>query len=122
MTEGRRYEITFEQFARLFDFSRNDANRIKIHFALRLEVSKMWFMYPSNNRGSVGTTMNLLPFYAYLNHLFRRTMTPKEGDSSNIPSYNRNLLLAMEHHPHGFGFSVFDFIWEEIKLISESPL
>jgi hypothetical protein len=28
------------------------------------------------------------PFYAYLNHLFRRTMTPREGDSSNIPSYN----------------------------------
>jgi hypothetical protein len=49
-------------------------------------------------------------------------MTPREGDSSNIPSYNRNLLVAMAPHPHVFDFSVFDFIWEEIKAISESPL
>jgi hypothetical protein len=69
----------------------------------------------------VGTTADLFPFYTYLNHLFRRTLTPTEGDSSNIPSYNRNLLVAMAR-PHGFDFSVFDFIWEEIKVISESPL
>jgi hypothetical protein len=49
-------------------------------------------------------------------------MTPREGDSSNIPSYNRNLLVAMAPRPHGFDFSVFDFIWEKIKAISESPL
>jgi hypothetical protein len=70
MTEGRRYEITFEQFARLFGFGWNDANRHKIHFALRLDASKMMFMYPTNKRGSVGTTVDLLFFYAYLNRLF----------------------------------------------------
>jgi hypothetical protein len=122
MTEGRRYEITFEQFARLFGFGRKDANRHKIHFALRLESSKMRFMYPSNKRGSVRTTVDLFPFYAYLNRLFWRTLTPREGDSSNIPSYNRNILVAAAPHPHGFDFLVFDFIWEEIKTISESPI
>jgi hypothetical protein len=30
--------------------------------------------------------------------------------------------VAMAHRPHGFKFSVFDFIWGEIKAISESPL
>jgi hypothetical protein len=30
--------------------------------------------------------------------------------------------MAMAHHLHGFEFSVFDFIWGEIKAISESPL
>jgi hypothetical protein len=110
MAEGRRYEITFEQFARLFGFERNNANRIKIHFASRLDGSRMRFMYTDSKRGSTGTTPDLLPFYAYLNHLFWRTMTPREGDSSNIPSYNRNLLVAMAHRPHGFEFSVFDFI------------
>jgi hypothetical protein len=100
MTEGRRYEITFEQFARLFGFGRNDANRINIHFASRLDGSRMRFMYPGSKRGNTGTTSDLLPFYAYLNHLFRRTMTPREGDSSNIPSYNRNLLVAMAPRPH----------------------
>jgi hypothetical protein len=49
-------------------------------------------------------------------------MPPREGDNSNISSYNRNLLVAMAPRPHGFDFSVFDFIWEEIKVISKSPL
>jgi hypothetical protein len=49
-------------------------------------------------------------------------MTPREGDSSNIPSYNRNLLVAIAPHPHEFEFSMFDFIWGEIKAISDSPL
>jgi hypothetical protein len=70
MTEGRRYEITFEQFARLFGFGWNDVNHHKIHFALCLDASKMMFMYPTNKRGSVRTTVDLLFFYAYLNRLF----------------------------------------------------
>jgi hypothetical protein len=88
--------------------------------ASRLDM--MRFMYPGSKRGSVRTTSDLPPFYAYLNCLFQSTMTPREGDSSNIPSYNRNLLVAMAPHPHGFEFFVFDFIWGEIKVISESPL
>jgi hypothetical protein len=49
-------------------------------------------------------------------------MTPREGDSSNISFYNRNLLVAMAPRPHEFNFCMFDFIWEEIKAISESTL
>jgi hypothetical protein len=75
----------------------------------------MRFMYPSNKRGSVRTITDLLLFYAYLNNLLQK------GDSSNIPSYNRSLLVAMSH-PHGFNFSVFDFMWKDIKAISKSPL
>jgi hypothetical protein len=122
MTEGKRYKITFEQFAGLFGFGQNDANHIKIHFASCLDGSRMRFIYPGSKRGSVGTTLDLLPFYAYLNHHFQRTMTPREGDSSNILYYNQNLLVAMAPRPHGFDFFVFDFIWGEIKAISESPL
>jgi hypothetical protein len=99
MAEGRRYKITFEQFARLFGFGQHDVNHIKIHFGPRLDASKMRFIYPSNKRGGVGTILDLLPFYAYLNRLFQRTMTPREGDSSNIPSYSRNLLIAMGPRP-----------------------
>jgi hypothetical protein len=111
MIEGRWYEITFEQFVRLFEFGRNDANRIKIHFASHFDGTRMRFMYPGSKRGSVGTISDLLPFYAYLNHLLWMMMTSREGDSSNIPSYNQNLLVAMAPRPHGFEFSVFNFIW-----------
>jgi hypothetical protein len=122
MTEGRRYEITYEQFARLFGFGQEDANRNKIHYALCLDASKMRFVYPSNKKGSVRTTADLLPCYAYLNRLFQRTMAHREGDRSNILSYNRNLLVAMAPHPYGFDFNVFGFIWKEIKAISKGPL
>jgi hypothetical protein len=54
--------------------------------------------------------LDLLHFYAYLNRLFQRTMTPREGDSSNISCYNWNLLVAMTPRPYGFEFSMFDFI------------
>jgi hypothetical protein len=64
----------------------------------------------------------MLPFYAYLNQLFRRTVTPREGDGTKIPAYNKNILAAMTPNANGFEFFIFDFIWEEIKAISENPL
>ncbi len=41
MTEGRRYEITYEHFARLFRFGRGDANHPKIHMTLHVDASKL---------------------------------------------------------------------------------
>jgi AraC-like DNA-binding protein len=64
----------------------------------------------------------MLPFYAYLNRLFRRTVTHREGDGTKIPTYNKNILAAMTPNANGFEFSIFDFVWEEIKTISENPL
>jgi hypothetical protein len=49
-------------------------------------------------------------------------VTPREGDWTKIPAYNKNILPAMAPNANGFEFSVSDFIWEEIKAISENPL
>jgi hypothetical protein len=54
--------------------------------------------------------------------LFRRIVTPREGDGTNIPAYNKNILAVMAPNTNGLEFSVFDFIWEEIKAISKNPL
>jgi hypothetical protein len=51
-----------------------------------------------------------------------RTVTPREGDGTKIPAYNKNILAAMAPNANRFEFSIFDFIWEEIKVISENPL
>jgi hypothetical protein len=64
----------------------------------------------------------MLPFYAYLNRLFRRTVIPNEGDETKILAYNKNILAAMDPNANGFEFSIFDFRWEEIKAISKNPL
>jgi hypothetical protein len=79
-------------------------------------------MYPMSKQGNFVETTDMLPFYAYLNRLFRRTVTPREGDGTKIPAYNKNILAVMAPNTNGFEFSIFDFIWEEIKEISESPL
>jgi hypothetical protein len=95
MTEGQWFEVTYAQFARLLGFGRLDANRPVLHLALKLDKKELRFMHPITKRGSAGTTTDLLAFYAYRNSVFRRTMTPREGDSSKIPDYNRNILTTM---------------------------
>jgi hypothetical protein len=90
--------------------------------ALKLEARKIKFMYPRSKQGNFGETTDILPFYAYLNRLFRRTVTPREGDGTKILAYNKNILATMAPNANGFEFSIFDFIWEEIKAISENPL
>jgi hypothetical protein len=49
-------------------------------------------------------------------------VTPREGDWTKILAYNKNILPAMAPNANGFEFSISDFIWEEIKAISENPL
>jgi hypothetical protein len=66
--------------------------------------------------------MNMLPFFAYINQLFRRIVAPREGDGTKILAYNKNILAAMASNTNGIEFLVFDFIWEEIKAISKNPL
>jgi hypothetical protein len=79
-------------------------------------------MYPRSKQGNFAETTDMLPFYAYLNRLFRRIVTPREGDGTKILAYNKNILATMAPNANGFEFSDFDFIWEEIKAISENPL
>jgi hypothetical protein len=88
--------------------------------SLHLDAKYMKFMYPKSKRCNYGTTTYLLPFYTYTNRLFRKIMTPREGDGLKIPSYSKNILAVMA--PNGYEFLVFDFIWEEIKAISNSTL
>jgi hypothetical protein len=79
--------ITFEQFPRLFGFGQNNANRHKIHYALHFDASKMRFMFPRNKRGSVGTTADLLPFYAYWTLFGRRSRKSQRALSRVIVMY-----------------------------------
>jgi hypothetical protein len=44
-------------------------------------------------------------------------VTPREGDETKILTYNKNILAAMAPNANRFEFSIFDFIWEEIKAI-----
>jgi hypothetical protein len=96
MTEVWWYEVTYAHFAKLLRFGAKDANHPKVYKDVHLEAKVMKLMYPRSQRGNVRYTTYLLLFYAYMNHLFRKTMTPREGDDLKIASYNK--LLGF----HGF--------------------
>ena len=79
----------------------------------------MHFMYPRNMRGSWGKVSGLYTYYAVLNRLFRKTLTPRDGNTSDVTLFQRNLMAAMR--PGAPQFSVGDFIWQESKNLSENP-
>ena len=120
MTDGEWYHISYAEFSMMFGFGRRDYGiPQKIHMGAHLSKEQMRSMYLPGNAANEGSKNGLIPFYGYLNKFFRKTLTPREGDASNISGYLRNLLRAMT--PSEPAFSVFDFVWEEIKDISMSP-
>jgi len=119
MTEGNWYFITYHEFARKFGYGPSDDRRDRIHIQPILPTSECAFMYHPDHRGSVGLVNGLYSYYACLNRLFRKSFCLREGDPQHISHYARNLLAVMK--PGSRGFSVMDFVWEEIKIIASSP-
>jgi len=78
-------------------------------------------MYPpGGERGAVGKVLGLHPIYRYLDRMFSKTIDCKGGNKGNIADNSRNLLHRMA--PDARPFSVFDFIWCEIRSVGERPL
>ena len=84
-----------------------DVDRPKIHYGPPLAADQVTFMYT---------------YYSILNMLFRKTLTPRDGNPSDISAHAKNIMSRMQPDPRDGDFSVGDFIWEEIKHILETPL
>ena len=120
MTEGTRYNISFTNFTRLLGLSPSDMTLPCIHNGTHpLDAKEIRFMYPRNKQASVGYVADLYTYYSILNRLFRMTLTPRGGHPSDVSNYAKDLLAQTK--PLGDKFCVGDFLWEEIKNISESP-
>jgi hypothetical protein len=119
MTEGKWFGVTFTEFAYLLGSDEEDHGRMKIHRDHDMDKVDMKFMYTPGQEWNFGQVNGMLPFYAYLRRMFRKTLAPREVDQSNVSSYRRDLLKHMS--PSEPEFSVVDYIWEEIHSISGSP-
>ena len=119
MTEGSYYKAKFTQFIRVLELDRNDANRPKIHLQPVLPNEEMRFMYPRNEVGNVGKITGMYTYYSIMNRLLRKTISQRGGNPSDISLHAKNLLARLR--PRGEDFCVADYIWEEIKYISENP-
>jgi hypothetical protein len=120
MIEGDHYSITYERFAELLGFLEDDLDRHRIHSESPLPLAQTQFMYPPNHRGKLGKVSGLYTYYSTLNIMFRKTIYLRVGDNKTVVSYMKNLLARMQEG--ATRFSVFAFIWDEIKDMSCSPL
>jgi hypothetical protein len=118
MTEGEQFQLSFSNFLTLFRLP-HDETRRKLHDKGPLEVKRMAFMYPWNSKDSWGHVKDLYTYYSFLNRLFRKTLTPRDGNSSDTTAFQRNLMVATK--PGEPPFNVGDFLWQEIKNSSENP-
>jgi len=114
MTEGHHLSCSRTSFALLFGFDLQDLQKTRLHSYDVMGDEEIAFMYDEQyGNVEVGTTHGLIPYYKYLNSLFHMTVDPKFGDSSLIRDMSRNLLVWMSDRKKK-GFSVVDFIWQEI--------
>ncbi|KAG2612469.1 hypothetical protein PVAP13_4KG292105 [Panicum virgatum] len=95
MTEDERYHITFPDFVSLFHLRAADIDYPKLHDGGILETKEMHFMYPKNMRGSWGKVKGLYTYYAVLNRLFMKALTPRDGNTSDVTLFHKNLMAAM---------------------------
>jgi hypothetical protein len=116
MTEGNWYHISYNDFASHFSFGAINAHHPRLHIHNPFEENEMKFMYAPRLEGNEGTINSLYTFYSVLNRIFRKTIFPRDGDPTNISQFAKNLLANMRDGVPSF--SVMDFVWEEIKGIS----
>jgi hypothetical protein len=119
MTNGNKYVIRFSQFLTLFALGASDKDYPKLHDGGLLEPETLYFMHPRDQRANVGHVRGLYTYYSVLNRLLRATIAPRDGNPSDISRFMKNLMIALS--PGADPFSVGDYIWQEIKYLSEDP-
>ena len=119
MTNGKRLGVTFSHFLELFNIIPEDKDLPKLHDEGLLEPHAMSFMYLRSEQPNVGHVKGLYTYYSVLNRLLRVSITPRDGNPSDVSKYMKNLMIALR--PGAPPFSVGDFIWQEIKNLSEDP-
>jgi hypothetical protein len=92
MTQGLWYSISYDQLANLWGFDENWMRYMThLHDIVIPHDHDLPPLYLLG--GKLGTTEGLKPYHIYLNRILRRTLTPKDGDASNINHFSRSMLL-----------------------------
>jgi hypothetical protein len=76
-------------------------------------------MYPRGELANYGKVKNLYTYFAALNRFLRVSITPRDGNPSEITKFQKNMMVSLRSRAPEF--SVEDFIWQEIKHLSADP-
>jgi hypothetical protein len=111
MTNRRRMAIKLSQFAEILGMSAHIDNTKKLHMGRVMTTREMAPMYVLDSGFHPPTIDGLLPHFAVIHRMMRKTLVLRIGDTNAIPTYERSLLDANMKNEH---FDSFDYIVDEI--------
>jgi hypothetical protein len=112
MTWDEIYSVSLVRFAAILGLKDHTRYPKKLHDDRVMELNRMHFMYEKDEY-KLSKVEGFKPFFV-LHRLLRKTLSLREGDSSRVPQYERNILHAISEEER---FNVFDFIFQEILSV-----
>jgi hypothetical protein len=106
MTDDTKYSISIGQFASILGLGASTKHSLNLHDGNVLGLSQMASIYETPDFNAP-TITNFKPEMIVLHRVIRKTLAPREGDSSMVPQFERNLLKAISKKTK---FNAFDFI------------
>ena len=116
MTEGRHYRVDFMTFSWILGFGEEEQDFTYIHDEARAEIRDIAYIW-IDRRSVDGKVSGLKSYYYILNNLIRHTINPKDGATSDLNGYVRNVLARFA--PRGDMFNVPRFMWRELRNTME---
>jgi hypothetical protein len=106
MTEDEIYSISLVRFAAILGLKDHTRYPKKLHDDRVIELNRIRFMYEKDDY-KLSKIEGFKPFFV-LHRLLWKTLSPREGDSSRVPQYERNILCTISEEER---FNVFNFIF-----------
>jgi hypothetical protein len=91
ITNGMKYSISIGWFSSILELGASAKHPLNLHDGNVLGVNQMASMYQTSNFNAP-TITNFKPEMIVLHRDIRKTLAPREGDSSRVPQFERNLL------------------------------
>jgi hypothetical protein len=110
MTEDEIYSVSLIRFTAILGIKDHTHYPKKLHVDHVMELNWMHFMYEKDEY-KLSKLEGFKPFFLVLHRILQNTLSPREGDSSSVPQYERNILHAISEEGR---FNVFNFIFQEI--------
>ena len=116
MTEDRHCHVDFVTFSRILSFNEEEHGFTYIHDENRAEIRDISYMW-IDRREEDGKVKGLQSFYYIMNNLIRHTINLKDGATSDLNGYVRNVIARFA--PGGGKFNVPRFMWHELWVAME---
>jgi hypothetical protein len=107
MTVDEIYSVSLVRFAAILGLQDHTHYPKKLHDDRVMELNRMCFMY-EKDEFKLFKVEGFKSGFFVLYRLLREILSPREGDSSRVSQYERNILHAISEEEK---FNVFDFIF-----------